>query len=216
MEVDEQKRKVLKTSDRRKMGQQMKAKKAPVRTLRALQAYVRREGRIVGEDNCYWADEFAHATIADALGICLLFIDMERSSGTNPFRILAAPAPIARTSNENDKEGVARQHTPRAVIVLKRSKSAGGHFVFLEHQYSLQKLLQGNEEKSFAPSAKETQGEEERAEHQEEHAPRACFLAGELPDVIKTLWESCLSDFPLLVEHQQDQTDAFQKAHGKK
>ena len=166
--------------------------------------------------SCTTHAQHTHATIADALGICLLFIDMERSSGTNPFRILAAPAPIAGTSNKNDKEGVTRQHTPRAVIVLKRSKSAGGHFVLLEHQYSLQKLLRGHEEKSFAPSAKETQGEKKRAEDQEEHAPRACFLAGELPDVITTLWGSCLSDFPLLLENQRDQTDAFQKAHGKK
>ena len=55
-----------------------------------LRRFVQLEGSRVGVANCMWADEFAQAIVADFLNICILFVDMERSPGTSPYRILAS------------------------------------------------------------------------------------------------------------------------------
>jgi hypothetical protein len=73
-----------------------------VATVEALRSYIRREGSLVGEDCCLWADEFSQNVVARHLNLCILFIDMERSSGTNPYRILATA------------------ERPERVVILKR------------------------------------------------------------------------------------------------
>jgi hypothetical protein len=73
-----------------------------VATVEALKSYIRREGSLVGEECCLWADDFAHAVVAQHLNLCILFIDMERSSGSNPYRILATA------------------ERPERVVILKR------------------------------------------------------------------------------------------------
>jgi hypothetical protein len=50
--------------------------------------------RQVGEHQCLWADDFAHAVVATALSALILFVDMERDRATSPYRVLAsAPHP---------------------------------------------------------------------------------------------------------------------------
>ena len=205
-----------------------------VRTVDALRAYVRREGSKVGEDQCYWADEFAHKAVADALELCLLFVDMERRAGGSPYRVLASA------------------DAPRAVVVLKRSSAAGGHFVFLSHEATLVPPQdRPSSADSNSSSNDEDEGEDENAagasagaragmdsesgnqaakksgssggggsrrgragagagagagqHHPKPPCSRACFLAGELPDVVGTLWATGLKKFPALLRQQQQQ-----------
>lgn len=44
----------------------------------------------MGESCCLWADDFAHHVVAKAHNLLLLFVDMERAGGANPYRVLAS------------------------------------------------------------------------------------------------------------------------------
>ena len=51
---------------------------AAVKSLDELRSYIRLEGRVVGAKSCMWADDFAMVTIANALRLRILLIDMAR------------------------------------------------------------------------------------------------------------------------------------------
>lgn len=89
---------------------------AKVRTCAQLREYVQREGSEWGQSECLWADDMAFKVVAETLGLCILFVDMERAANACPWRLLA------KCSNK----------APQDVhyIVLKRQGPVG-HFVYI-------------------------------------------------------------------------------------
>jgi hypothetical protein len=74
----------------------MHVQERPVRTLEDLRDYAQREGKEQGTFSCLWADNFAIEVIAKYFRLDILFVDMERKLGTNPYRVLARGGEGAR------------------------------------------------------------------------------------------------------------------------
>jgi len=142
-----------------------------VDSLTALRSYVRREGRLAGQENCLWADSFAQMVVADELKLTILLVEMERERGCFPYRFLhryrekgsePPPDPSKKRSSsrlsgsaiegESLNLGV-NKNTPERFIILKRQGPVG-HFMYVERDDG-----------------------------------QACFLREELPEIVKRLWE---------------------------
>jgi len=147
---------------------------AAVTTVEALRAYIQCEGSVVGESHCLWADDFAHSVVAQHLNLLILFIDMERSPGTTPYRVLACA------------------DRPQRAIILKRQGPVG-HFVFLScNQVAAGSptATLGNAVGDTAPLLASGSSGGGGGGGECGGGTVACFGAGDLPQVVQALW-SC-------------------------